>query len=127
MSDPLPEPDRRWPRQVYGVGDEPDPRFTLANERTFLAWIRTALGFMAGAIAIATVGQIAAAWTIELQILAAALAVCGVVCAGGGYLRWMAQERAIRLGRPLPATRAMPFVSAVLVLVAIAGLAVLFF
>ncbi|MGM7411321.1 YidH family protein, partial [Acinetobacter baumannii] len=23
------------------VGEEPDPRFTLANERTFLAWTRT--------------------------------------------------------------------------------------
>lgn len=121
MSDPR-QPDRRWPRRVYGVGTEPDPRFTLANERTFLAWIRTALGFMAGGIAIATVAQISARWTIELQILAAALAVCGIVCAAGGYLRWMAQERAIRLDRPLPATRAMPFVSAILVLVAIAGL-----
>lgn len=121
------EPDRRWPRRVYGVGTEPDPRFTLANERTFLAWIRTALGFLAAGIAIATVARLSAEWTIELQLLAGALAICGVVCAGGGYLRWMAQERAIRLDRPLPATRAMPFVSAVLVLVAIAGLASLLF
>ena len=38
----MPSPTR-FPKAVYGVGAEPDPRFTLANERTFLAWIRTAL------------------------------------------------------------------------------------
>ena len=37
---------RRWPAWVYGVGDDPDPRFSLANERTFLAWIRTGLAFV---------------------------------------------------------------------------------
>jgi putative membrane protein len=35
--------DRRFPRSVFSRGTEPDARFTLANERTFLAWIRTAL------------------------------------------------------------------------------------
>lgn len=42
---------RRFPASVYRVGDEPDPRFSLANERTFLAWIRTSLGLTAGAVA----------------------------------------------------------------------------
>lgn len=28
---------------VYGQGEEPDPRFTLANERTFLAWMLMSL------------------------------------------------------------------------------------
>lgn len=32
------------------VGEEPDPRFTLANERTFLAWTRTALALLASAV-----------------------------------------------------------------------------
>ena len=36
----------RFPRHVFEAGAEPDPRFTLANERTFLAWIRTALAAM---------------------------------------------------------------------------------
>lgn len=31
---------------------EPDYRFTLANERTFLAWQRTALGLLAAAVAL---------------------------------------------------------------------------
>ena len=34
-------------------GHEPDYRFTLANERTFLAWIRTSLGLMAVGLAVA--------------------------------------------------------------------------
>ena len=54
-------PERRWPRQVYAVGNEPDPRFTFANERTFLAWIRTALGFLAAGVAIAAVARLAGA------------------------------------------------------------------
>ena len=53
------DPDRRWPRQVYAVGTEPDPRFSFANERTFLAWIRTALGFLAAGVAIAAVARLA--------------------------------------------------------------------
>ena len=44
--------DRRWPRSLYGVGTEPDPRFTFANERTFLAWIRTSLALLAGGVAL---------------------------------------------------------------------------
>ena len=44
-------PDDRWPRSVYHRGTEPDPRFSLANERTFLAWVRTAVaaGVLVGA------------------------------------------------------------------------------
>jgi len=42
----------RFPRWVYGAGDEPDARFSLANERTFLAWIRTSLALLAGSIAV---------------------------------------------------------------------------
>ena len=46
------DPEHRWPSSVYAHGSEPDPRFSLANERTFLAWIRTALALVAGAAAI---------------------------------------------------------------------------
>ncbi len=44
---------RSWlARRLLPEGSEPDPRFTLANERTFLAWVRTALALLAGGIAI---------------------------------------------------------------------------
>ena len=52
---PRQQPDgrRRWPGRVFDVGDEPDPRFSLANERTFLAWIRTSLALIAAGVAVA--------------------------------------------------------------------------
>jgi hypothetical protein len=39
-----------------GDEQEPDYRFTFANERTFLAWIRTALALIAGGVAVASSG-----------------------------------------------------------------------
>lgn len=39
-----------WAERVRAEGQEPDPRFTFANERTFLAWVRTALALVAGGI-----------------------------------------------------------------------------
>lgn len=41
----------RFPRRVFGEGQEPDARFSLANERTFLAWIRTSMALLAGGVA----------------------------------------------------------------------------
>ena len=44
--------DNRVPKRVYAVGEEPDPRFSMANERTTLAWLRTAMALVGGAIAL---------------------------------------------------------------------------
>ena len=79
--------DRRWPRSVYGVGSEPDARFSLANERTFLAWIRTSLGFLAGGAAIAAVSTIVGRLSLELKLASLLLLVCGLVCSTGAYVR----------------------------------------
>lgn len=43
----------RWTDRLLAEGDDPDPRFSMANERTFLAWIRTALALIAGGIGLA--------------------------------------------------------------------------
>ncbi|WCN83140.1 YidH family protein [Micromonospora sp. LH3U1] len=90
--------DRRWPRRVYGVGTEPDPRFTLANERTFLAWLRTALGLMVAAAAVKAFGTDGSQWT------AVVLAVLAVGVAAEAFPRWIRNERALRLQLPLPST-----------------------
>lgn len=92
--------DRRWPRSVYGVGEEPDPRFSLANERTFLAWIRTSLALLAGAVAVHVLD-------LELPDLVVALtstglAIAGALCAAHAWRSWARTERAVRQGRPLP-------------------------
>jgi putative membrane protein len=88
-------------------GEEPDYRFTLANERTFLAWVRTALGLLAGGVA---VRQLVDPFEIENATTALALLSvgCSVVLVVGGYLRWVAVQRAIRRGERLPTARLVP-------------------
>ena len=90
----------RRPRRVYAEGEEPDPRFTLANERTFLAWIRTSLGLSAAGVALDSLASAPAALR---KPVAAVLVLLGIACGGWAYRRWMAYERALRRDEPLPA------------------------
>ena len=94
----------RW----YEEGEEPDYRFTLANERTFLAWLRTALALIAGAVALMQfVPQFSVAGL--RATLAVLLAVTGTLLAAFAYRRWARVQRAMRHQRPLPMTW-LPFV-----------------
>jgi putative membrane protein len=77
---------------------EPDVRFTLANERTLLAYQRTAIGLMGAAIA---VGHFFGDGLLVLTF-AGALLVTGAVAAIGGYQHFRLVDRAIRHGDPLP-------------------------
>ena len=99
-------------KRLLPDGVEPDPRFTLANERTFLAWIRTALAFVAGGIAVeAFTGDLFP--TVIRQILAILLLVLGMLLAGGAAVRWLNVERAMRRKNPLPVPLIVPIVSLV--------------
>jgi putative membrane protein len=112
----------RWPQWVYGGGDEPDHRFSLANERTFLAWIRTSLALLAGGVALDTVELDTEPW---LQTtLALVLVLLGLACGVASWLRWARTERAMRRLEPLPSTAPLAWFALVMVLVA-AGLVVL--
>ncbi|SFS39565.1 YidH family protein [Saccharopolyspora flava] len=102
------ERSTRWPRRLYEEGDEPDPRFTLANERTFLAWIRTSLALMAGGVGVEALNAVAAERSPIRTVLAVALLLAGVLCSATAFTRWVATERALRRGRPLPAPRLAP-------------------
>lgn len=110
--------DRRRPRWVYGVGQEPDARFTFANERTFLAWIRTSLGFLTAGLALGALAGYAPVARSDAHLAAIVLTLCGVLCAGLALLRWARNERALRLSRPLSSTLAMPLLTLALVAVA---------
>jgi putative membrane protein len=81
-------------------GDDPDYRYSLANERTFLAWIRTSLALLAGAVAVV---QLVPPFRVHgaRPILGAILAVTGLALSVLAYTRWAANERAMRAGRPL--------------------------
>ncbi|TDQ55308.1 YidH family protein [Actinorugispora endophytica] len=90
---------------------EPDYRFTLANERTFLAWIRTALALVAGAVAV--LHLVPLQWHHGLQLtVGLSLAALAVVITAYAPLRWFRVQRAMRRDRPLP-TSPLPLVTAV--------------
>lgn len=116
--------DSRWPRRVYGVGSEPDPRFSFANERTFLAWIRTALGFVAAGVALVAIAQLRDSLRLEVRVAAAALVVCGLCSGANALLQWTRNERALRLERPLPSSPMLPYLTAAIILVALLAIVV---
>ncbi len=107
------------------VGTDPDYRFTLANERTFLAWLRTGLALLAGAIALASLVHdfgprpVRIAITVFLLILSVTVVI-------GAYVRWDRTERALRENRSLP-TDPMPRIIVAGVAIVVAAAAVLIF
>jgi putative membrane protein len=96
----------------------------MANERTFLAWIRTALALSAAGVALEALDlPIAPGLRSTSALLLISL---GIVTPVLSWVGWAATERALRLGRPLPSTLLGPVlavgtaVAASLVLVGLA-------
>ena len=90
----------RFPRGVYESGSEPDPLYTLANERTYLSWLRLAVTLLAGAVAIDRL--FLESPRLGSEILTLGLVVIAFGTCGLGVRRWWATERALRLRQPLP-------------------------
>lgn len=106
-------------------GQEPDYRFSLANERTFLAWIRTALALLAGGVALDQFAtRLGPHWV--LVAIAIGLAALSAVLCGGAYLRWRSNEIAMRHARALSGTFVIPLLSiAALLAAAVIGVLLL--
>jgi putative membrane protein len=87
----------------HGDGHEPDYRFTLANERTFLAWIRTALAMLAGSVAIV---QLVPHFAIPdaRKAVGGMLAVISIALVVHSGLRWCSVQKAMRHDAPLPSS-----------------------
>lgn len=121
---------RLWwaPTRIREEGETPDYRFSLANERTFLAWLRTALALAGGGFA---VHQFLPdlRWAIRVGIAVTLLAV-GALCAVHAVRHWTSCEQAMRNGDDLPISRfpallslAVVVVAVLLVVLAVFGLA----
>ncbi|MGW8885596.1 YidH family protein [Streptomyces sp. NPDC055749] len=118
---------RLWfaPQRIREEGDTPDYRFSLANERTFLAWLRTALALIGGGFA---VDQFLPdlAWGVR-TFLALALLASGVLCALRAVNHWVRCERAMRRGEDLPVSRFPTLLSLAVAAVALAMVVVVLF
>lgn len=99
MTDPKKRHGRR-PHWVYDAGQEPEARDSLANERTFLAWVRTSLALVAGAVAV-TSPALEFSTTARL-LLSLGLVVVAAVALGVGWHRWTRTEVALRTNSMLP-------------------------
>ncbi|MET8178233.1 DUF202 domain-containing protein [Streptomyces sp. NPDC005336] len=96
---------RLWfaPERLREEGQTPDYRFSLANERTFLAWLRTSMALVGGGFAVA---QFLPATERALRLaLAVTLLAGGALCALRAINHWIRCERAMRRGEDLPASR----------------------
>ena len=102
----------RW----WEEGEEPDYRATLANERTFLAWTRTALALLAGSLAVLQLSRVTPGG-LRLA-LAAYLIALGVGTASVGYYRWRSVQHRMRLRRPLGRTPHQPVIALAVLLLA---------
>lgn len=110
----------RFPRSVFDAGEDPDPRFSLANERTFLAWIRTGLAFVAAGLALEALQVTLVPW---LRVtIAVVLVLAGLAATAQAWLSWMRTERAMRHLAPLPSSGLKLPITLMLGLVAVAVL-----
>jgi putative membrane protein len=97
---------------------EPDYRFTLANERTLLAWVRTALALDAGGLAVIRYAP-PLGITGARESIGTVLVLLGAIIAAASYRRFVRVDRAMRLGRPLPVTSLPRLLSGALVILSV--------
>ena len=97
-----------------GDGTEPDPRFTFANERTFLAWSRTALALVVAGLGVVQLLPPFPGVPWGRHVLGVPLIVFGAVVAVTAYREWITSQRAMRHDQPLPRS-IMPIVMTVII------------
>jgi putative membrane protein len=98
-------------RAAASCGTEPDPRFTFANERTFLAWSRTALALVVAGLGIVQLLPPFPGVPAGRHLLGVPLIALGAVLAIAAYVEWVRNQRALRRGEPMPVS-IMPWILA---------------
>src|SRR5215470_17633797 len=92
---------RRAARRAEPEGTEPDARFTMANERTFLAWSRTSLALVVAGLAVAQLLPPFRGVPWGRSAIATPLILLGAAMSVLSYFEWRANQRALRRGAPL--------------------------
>ena len=110
------------PADAAGAADgtEPDARFTFANERTFLAWSRTALALVAAGLAIVQLLPPFPGIPWGRHVIGTPLILLGCAVSVISYLEWNGNQRSLRRGEPVIHSH-LPLVLAVTI--AVIGLA----
>jgi putative membrane protein len=106
-------------------GTEPDARFTFANERTFLAWSRTALALVVAGLAIVQLLPPFPGVPVGRHLLGLPLIALGGVLAVTAYSEWVRNQHALRRGEPMPRSVLPWILSATVTLIAIIAAVVL--
>ncbi|HEX2048748.1 MAG TPA: DUF202 domain-containing protein [Acidimicrobiales bacterium] len=120
--EPHPRPRLRHHLSDQLPGTEPDPRWSLANERTLLAYIRTALSLVVAGLAVAGTQPLTEV-PVWLAALGLPLIALGAAVALWGRRRFFATQEAMRLGQPLTVPATAVLLPVGIALVAVAGLA----
>jgi putative membrane protein len=95
-------PEQEAEHGEAAAASEPDPRFTLANERTFLAWSRTSLALVAAGLGIVQLLPPFKGVPLGRHIVGLPLIVLGAVLAVAAYWEMTRNQLALRRGAPLP-------------------------
>lgn len=115
MNNSVVKPNSKFKRKHNwkNTGEAPDYRFSLANERTYLAWIRTALALLAGAVGIDQLTPDLANPTMRI-LISLFLCLCSGLLAIFAYRRWADNEQAIRNKKALKFTGFLKLISVIL-------------
>jgi putative membrane protein len=108
-----------------GQGSEPDARFTFANERTFLAWSRTALALVVAGLGIVQLLPPFPRVPWGRHLIGVPLIVLGAVVAAAGYVEWTRNQRALRSGDPVPKSRLPAVLTVTITCIAVVSAVVL--
>lgn len=99
-------------------GGDPDYRFSLANERTFLAWMRTSLAILAAGVLLDQF-SVKLGSQVFVVLVSAGLCLVAAILSVLSYIKWRDYEVAMRHKRALPMSKAIIFLVGVVLLLGI--------
>jgi putative membrane protein len=85
---------------AFGADTNLDPRFTFANERTFLAWTRTSLALIGAGLAVAQFLKLGV--RVAPLLTGIGLIALGAATSLTSYRQWQRNQRALQQRQPVP-------------------------